>query len=744
MISDLANQPSLFEQNDDSLSSKSLDDNPSLRISLVMDHREWLFLLANDWLEPSDQRAYFILGIDSPRSYPPIPERIQVIAWLDIDSFPSTVVQIRSRAGWRDCALCEVTNGDMEIAWRGPVPLFCIEKFSVSSEYEKLRLVGMARGFSNLAIDFPDISVASIEISPAGSDLPSASLSSTFKLPRYWNELRGAAAMSAWAVPAIEPWIAVLANSFSFSPDEKIAAEIDASWWTAPPWHMHYTDDIAQGSLSFWESIIYTLLNSDVRRGWNPLQAFNNILALIDPQSVSDNFGRFIEETEAILSDRAIVDIERGLYDPLGLALQLVLLRPSSERFVTWSADLPGIIPSVWWTGACLSGLITGFRDLESRFAGMAEGRKFFALRTWGISTREKSPRWTEAHSGTEVKWTIARDLVTLEADGIVFAERKESSRNRWYSANLNSPQVRGDAIKLAQRLNPKLLRRILKLVNVELPFIGEGLNDLELSNSKIIVTGRVDIEIPAGANIDTDLLDLDFLSWIVKGSINERLPFPEFDQVLVNDVQFVTAQNFAADLIKSEAANIRGLWEVPHFLSPDQEKEILAIIDNSSWNTVLSRRVQHYGWLYDYKKGKIDFSKKIGPLPPWAEMIAQDLFDANLVPEIPDQLIVNEYEGNQGIAPHIDCPSCFVGPIVTISLIESWVMLFHHPSGNTVPRTLARGSAFILDGDSRSVWKHEIPKKINESWGRRGRRVSLTFRKVNVNQNNSSKRSKR
>ena len=74
------------------------------------------------------------------------------------------------------------------------------------------------------------------------------------------------------------------------------------------------------------------------------------------------------------------------------------------------------------------------------------------------------------------------------------------------------------------------------------------------------------------------------------------------------------------------------------------------------------------------------------------------------------------------------------------ISLNETWEMIFSGPRSQKVARQLQRRSAAVLTGEARMIWKHEIPSRAREPWGRRGRRVSLTFRKVNVDASRSKR----
>ena len=130
------------------------------------------------------------------------------------------------------------------------------------------------------------------------------------------------------------------------------------------------------------------------------------------------------------------------------------------------------------------------------------------------------------------------------------------------------------------------------------------------------------------------------------------------------------------------------------------------------------------------------------GNLPAELFDVAQRLHDRKLVPQLPDQVIVNEYQPGQGISPHIDAPSSFADGIAMISLLDSWEMAFHAPgSKRKGPKVvLEKGSAAIVKSDARYKWKHEIAKRktdpyIDEAGKRRmrkrQRRISLTFRKV-------------
>jgi alkylated DNA repair dioxygenase AlkB len=107
-------------------------------------------------------------------------------------------------------------------------------------------------------------------------------------------------------------------------------------------------------------------------------------------------------------------------------------------------------------------------------------------------------------------------------------------------------------------------------------------------------------------------------------------------------------------------------------------------------------------------------------------------------MPRVADQVIVNEYEPGQGIAPHVDCVPCFADTIASLTLGSTCVLEFTNvATREKVPLFLARRSLVVLTGAARYDWRHAIPgRKSDEHEGRsvpRARRLSLTFRNVLV-----------
>ena len=177
------------------------------------------------------------------------------------------------------------------------------------------------------------------------------------------------------------------------------------------------------------------------------------------------------------------------------------------------------------------------------------------------------------------------------------------------------------------------------------------------------------------------------------------------------------------------------GLIYLDHWVCDAEHDVALYAIDSLPFNDVLSRRTQQYGYLYDYQSAEVNV-KDLAPQPPEAlAQLAQRLADEGHFHRVPDQIIVNEYLAGQGIAEHVDRDS--FGPVVaTVSLLESWPMMFTGPNNQGIEVLLGSSSLVLMTGASRSLWKHEIKKRKNDLVGGlkvpRTRRVSLTFRTVN------------
>ncbi len=190
---------------------------------------------------------------------------------------------------------------------------------------------------------------------------------------------------------------------------------------------------------------------------------------------------------------------------------------------------------------------------------------------------------------------------------------------------------------------------------------------------------------------------------------------------------------------LKNEKAiyKIRGLQYVENYITEDQHGWLLVQIDKQQWLNDLKRRVQHYGFKYDYRARKVNRDMHIGELPKWLRRLSQKLPTDGHMPKVADQVIINEYLPGQGIAGHIDCEPCFRDTIASLSLGSDCVMDFTNKDDKTkkISVWLAPRSLVVLSDEARYEWLHGIAARKSDVWDgqkhERGRRVSLTFRKV-------------
>jgi alkylated DNA repair protein alkB family protein 8 len=186
------------------------------------------------------------------------------------------------------------------------------------------------------------------------------------------------------------------------------------------------------------------------------------------------------------------------------------------------------------------------------------------------------------------------------------------------------------------------------------------------------------------------------------------------------------------------------GLVLKTEFLTIDEEAALLKELDeNGHWDDRLSRRVQHYGYEFDYASRKAFSDHPMIPFPSQAQAALNKVI-ASVLPSAAylNQLTVNEYLPGQGISAHIDTHSCFGDEMLSISLEGDILMRFIPASvklsqAERLSFWLPRRSLLIMQGPSRFAFKHAIPLRKTDSVDgeimKRVRRVSLTFRSVRL-----------
>lgn len=193
-----------------------------------------------------------------------------------------------------------------------------------------------------------------------------------------------------------------------------------------------------------------------------------------------------------------------------------------------------------------------------------------------------------------------------------------------------------------------------------------------------------------------------------------------------------------------------KGLILVKDFISESEALELLNWIDvNGQWETKLNRRVQHYGYSFDYNN-KIISSVWEKDIPPILSKLIERMVTLKLITEIPDQITINEYQAGKGIGYHIDSHHTIGENITVISLGSGILFDFNqlkinnnHSEFNNNKKYdrigrwtvyIPENSLYIMQNEVRYAWEHGIKSrkfdKIQGKFYQRKRRISITLRK--------------
>jgi alkylated DNA repair protein alkB homolog 8 len=211
---------------------------------------------------------------------------------------------------------------------------------------------------------------------------------------------------------------------------------------------------------------------------------------------------------------------------------------------------------------------------------------------------------------------------------------------------------------------------------------------------------------------------------------------------------------------------NVPGCVVLENFVSEEEEETLLGGIEGkqpssewqvADWEKILSRRVQHYGFPFNYRTLLLDYSADTPPIPSTCinlvhrmGVAAEDLGLIEKDKKIPvTQMTVNEYVAGQGIAGHVDSKACF-GPVIYILSCGSGITMTLQKrveasetsnSGCMLPKDtkkhvwLPRRSLLVLARDARNNWSHGIATrkldKLNGQIIERQTRISYTFRQA-------------
>ena len=649
--------------------------------------------------------------------------RIPVRVKLDPKGLPTLDVAVLRDGRWTTAKIQDIGPSDQALYWPGVLPTFAVSQLTVSTIEERSRLLQLTRITSNLDLRDVPLYVGASSDKMLEPSIPFPELTPKLEVPDSEDAIHGALSMAVWGVPRLAPWMELLIASLGLDLGRLAASAqaVEAPWWRFPPWCQ--TTDVGRLSCPqecLWLTAIDVFRDGsseDIGRDRDLADRIVANASRYGDEATVAVIRNWQESTHRALRGQTEIAIEQWRTNPVGIALQLVLTRPRPVVFKGWFKQRPDLPPAVAWSAAALCGLLFGYRRLDTEFRGGPVQQQVLSIYALQASYGDGSNTGWPTVTNAEPSWRRDAGEFVLSWGDRDFTRKREKARGRWISADFKDERVIRKATRAAKQLNWPCLSRQLTLIDQSLPLAGTGTVRSVSPRSKLDIRGSVQLTIPDGTSIE-ERLDVEKFRQLVAV---ERGPLPEPPPAA------------AAHERREESQEVPGLVYRPEFLSQGEADQLVATIDNCVWETILRRRVQHYGWKYSYRTRRVDTSMRLGQLPRWAGEIARRLVAEGLLKVLPDQVIVNEYLGNQGIARHIDQKEHFADGIVMISLLEPWEMIFRGPDGKSkIGRVLAPGSVAAMHGDARYIWTHEIPRRKNEpGWGRRNRRISLTFRKV-------------
>ena len=176
-----------------------------------------------------------------------------------------------------------------------------------------------------------------------------------------------------------------------------------------------------------------------------------------------------------------------------------------------------------------------------------------------------------------------------------------------------------------------------------------------------------------------------------------------------------------------------------------ENSKEIVEQLDSLEWKPVgsgeKSRVVQQFGRPYIYRSNSnvSNVSIELPEIPDFLgdlqEIGKKMLKELNIEFTNLDQCICNNYLPGQGISAHVD--ALHFGPvIVCFTLCSGTSIIFKNKKDKdkiSVEQFVEPNSLYIMSGDCRYNWTHEIRGRLSDSADGhkilRSRRISVTFR---------------
>jgi alkylated DNA repair dioxygenase AlkB len=187
------------------------------------------------------------------------------------------------------------------------------------------------------------------------------------------------------------------------------------------------------------------------------------------------------------------------------------------------------------------------------------------------------------------------------------------------------------------------------------------------------------------------------------------------------------------------QVKSIKGLYYIPNVIK--DSKAFINELDKRKWLSVSdsekSRRVQHYGYRYDYISRRV--GEPIDSIPeallPLQKILTEICLKQDLIDEtyVFNQCIVNEYEPGQGISKHVDHKA--YGKVIGCFTLGSGASMVFQKGDDKESVYVDKDSLYIMTGEARNDWTHEMPSRksnfVDRTVKKRGRRISVTFREI-------------
>jgi alkylated DNA repair dioxygenase AlkB len=176
---------------------------------------------------------------------------------------------------------------------------------------------------------------------------------------------------------------------------------------------------------------------------------------------------------------------------------------------------------------------------------------------------------------------------------------------------------------------------------------------------------------------------------------------------------------------ISSSVSEISGLYYFPNLITD----KYISQIESGKWFGVTSsknsRKVQHFGYYYDYSSKRVDIPSD--PIPDYLQdliNIANKKCQELKLDVVFNQIIINRYEPGQGINPHIDHKG--YGPVICCFSLNSGSIL-EFTRDETYEIYLEPNSMYIMSTDARYKFTHCMPARKTDSVD--GKRISRKLR---------------